>query len=120
MTNSPRKPKPRTCTGCGHKGPPEEFAGMTRVCNQCNRERVAKSEGRSSERMDIPDTPVSQVDLIGAFDSRESLSEMLKNNLQRAINDANNLVSFQKQRLQVAREKGDSKLINEASKALEN
>ena len=42
----------------------------------------------------------------------------MKINLQRALDDANAMVDFQKARLKVARQEGDSKLIKEASKAL--
>ncbi len=61
----------------------------------------------------------STTGLAAAFDSRDALSDMLKLELQRAINDANDLVSFAKARLEQARKLEDAGMIDKAAKGLE-
>ena len=116
----------RTCTACDFKGPGEKFAEGKRICLQCHKNRVKRSQGRSAARdaarleIKLPRrTKTKKSRLESAFDNRDALSIMLKGNLGRAIDEAEYMMDFQKARLDKAIEIQDAKMINDASNGLD-
>lgn len=126
----------KTCTECGLVGHPDKFAVGKRLCKECNRLRVAASRARKKDakKLDIVDLKkiqrgrkpaaakrakaVKRLAGLEAFSTREGLSDMLKDNLARALEGANDQVEFNKMRLAAATESGDAELIDEANKGL--
>lgn len=112
----------QTCLECNKKFFREDMTEGKRICKPCNAKRAAASKAKIKEAdlLDIPaDIEADEYDLSDAFENRDALSTMLKQNLNQAINDANQAIAFQKKRLEVARQTGSAKLLNEATKGLE-
>lgn len=109
----------RTCTSCDFQGTAEHFAENKRICLECHKNRVKRSQGRSAARdaaqidIKLPRRAKSKLDK--AFDNRDALGIMLKGNLGRAIDEATYMMDFQKARLGQAIKLKDAKMINDAA-----
>lgn len=112
----------KTCSDCGFVGDSSQFVMGRKVCKACQRKRMAGSRAKKTPKQ----LKIAKVGGKGrkklaggnAFSTREGLSDMLKDNLARALEDANEQVAFNKLRLHAAVLSNDSELIDEANKGL--
>lgn len=117
--------KVKVCNDCGFEGDSSQFVLGRRLCKGCQRGRMAKSRKKKVPELEFPKRSAKKqtkkADLLGvkAFSTREGLSDMLKDNLARAISDANDQVEFNKVRLALAMEAKDSNLIDDANRGLQ-
>jgi len=125
-TKSPEQRKrKRTCRSCGHKGYKDEFVAGRMLCLSCHSAQVnlsrSKKSGVSSDgilelefKLSDPETTVED-----AFEDRDQLSDLIKDNLNLAIKDSIQAIEFGKVRLKAATDSKSAKLINDAVKGLE-
>jgi len=120
---SPAKKIKKECSDCGFVGDSSQFVLGRKVCKACQRKRMAVSRGKKApKKLEIQKPAVSKSRKkkagLEAFSTREGLSDMLKDNLSRALEDANEQVAYNKLRLAAATKLEDSELIDEANKGL--